>query len=236
MKELKTIRGETMLVDDQDYEKAKQYKWMINSSTGKSHVITWLKDANKPVSYKNLILGLGSKFTLYKNDNHLDLRRENIRVFDTRSECFSAIAKTYSKKTRFNIKQSIDRQRRARTSNPSGYIGIVYVGAYPLHPWISTLVHNQTHYYMGNYKSSKHAALAYDQKAIEIYGLESKRNFPNLTLEELTKRVSEIKADNRLFSSEVIPRNRQGKLMIFKTIEKNFPIPWCFLPQKEKNR
>ena len=48
MKELQTIHGETLLVDDEDYEKAKQYRW--KRQAGKQ-VITIIK--NVKVSYKN---------------------------------------------------------------------------------------------------------------------------------------------------------------------------------------
>ena len=59
MKELKTIHGETFLVED---------------------------GGHRGTTYKRLILGIESKMTLFKNDNPFDLRKENIVVYDTRSE------------------------------------------------------------------------------------------------------------------------------------------------------
>ena len=110
MKELLSIHGELMIVDEQDYEKAKQYRWLTISGSkgGRPQVYTYLKgEKRKAVSYKNLILGIKSKTTLFRNDNPFDLRRENIEIFDTRSEFISAIGKRYRKEhTGFDIKRA----------------------------------------------------------------------------------------------------------------------------------
>ena len=64
-KTLKTIQGKTILIDEKDYEKAKQYRWTIRTFKDNHKIITFFYD--KPnqrfvsVSYKKLILGIFQK-------------------------------------------------------------------------------------------------------------------------------------------------------------------------------
>ena len=215
MKELKTIHGETMLVDDEDYETAKEYRWIVNkdsSRDNKGQVFTMIKGKKK--SYKKLILGLNAVATLHKNDNRLDLRRENILAFDSRSECSRVIIKTYVRKNKpFNPKHS--KMVQSRTANKRIH-ETKYIGVYRIYnrfrPWVSSIVYNYKSIYLGSFGKDEHAALAYDQKALELYGVESRRNFPDLTYEDLTEKLDIIKADEDLFSFDNSSRQKQGKI------------------------
>jgi len=55
------------------------------------------------------------------------------------------------------------------------------------------------------------AALAYDQKAYELYGSDAKVNFPQLSLEEVKEKVSKLKEGSAKFTSDIHSRGRQGK-------------------------
>ena len=116
MQEIQTIHGETFLVDDEDYEKSKQYRWTVSIHKGRGQVVTTATYNGKhyhTITYKRLILGIEGKHTFYKNDNWLDLRKENILVFNTRSEGASAINTVYRNKTaEFNTKLSKASQGR----------------------------------------------------------------------------------------------------------------------------
>jgi len=214
-KGLKTFCGKTILYDEEDYEKAKQYRWTVNTWNGRSRVITnfWNreKNCNDWISYKELILGIKSKWTLYKNDNPFDLRRENIWVFDTRNECISVINKTFRKDTEFSINKSKSSQRSiVKRIKKTDYYGIAY-NPNVQRNWAATIVHNYKAYTLGNYTKAEYAAMAYDLKALELYGTKSRRNFPNLTMEELKEMLKEIKANDELFSCEVRSKSLQGK-------------------------
>ena len=204
MKELQTIRGITFLVDDEDYEKAKQYRWTINTS---GHVITTSTNGS---TYKQIILDTHGKFTLYKNKNPLDLRRDNILVFDTQKECTMVQNKMYKKKE-FDAELSLlSHCRTDRTRKKSEYIGISYMKT--LRSWLSKITYKGKKYNLGNFISAESAALAHDKKALELYGTNARRNFPNLTLEELTEKLNRIKAEDDFLSTDNFSRQIQGKI------------------------
>jgi len=227
-KELKTTCGKTILYDEEDYEKAKQYRWSLRTSNGRGHVVTSFYDREKQgvnsISYKKLILGIESKWTLYKNENPLDLRRENIMIFETQGECNTVLNQIYGNATGlrigqlrsraiagFNINQSIAAQRRIdKRRNPkTNYFGITYV-PHLARTWQATITHDRKYYSLGTFTKDEYAALAYDQKALEIYGPNAKRNFPDLTMEELTRKLAKIKPQEAMFSSENLSKKLQG--------------------------
>jgi hypothetical protein len=93
VKEIIIKNDKIIFVDDIDYNKAIQYQWIMSRKDKHGHVVTRIN--GKAISYKNLILGISTeKRTLFKNNNPLDLRKENIMVFDTVSEYVNALHKT----------------------------------------------------------------------------------------------------------------------------------------------
>ena len=66
-------------------------------------------------------------------------------------------------------------------------------------------------YYLDSFYNEDDAALAYDQKAIELYGLEAKRNFPELTVEELTQKLNIARAEKEFIKSDKMSKNSQGQ-------------------------
>jgi hypothetical protein len=234
-KKLKAISGETILIDYEYYEMTKQYKWSIkyDRSSNRRQVVVYAKrkglpngvpaeyDWNKGITYKKLILGLTGKFTLFKNDNPLDLRKENIMVFDDRSEFVSAIGKIYRKKNpEFNIKISKGSQGKRAFNKKAKfkYVGVRCDDLNIPHPWISIIIHNGKNYYLGSYTKEEYAALAYDKKALEIYGPDATVNFPDLTLEEITEKLEKIKAEDAIIFLDQLSKRHQGKL--FNNVEK----------------
>jgi hypothetical protein len=206
MKELKTIHGETMLVDDEDYEKAKQYRWRVSYAYGRGQVHT----STLPCfSYKKLILGLAGKMTLFKNDNPLDLRKENIMIFDTRSELSKVMNKTCKRKNEFSPKLSLARQKSNTSINKHTYLGVSFTGVNP-RPWRSIIKYDNKNHYLGCFSEKEHAAMAYDKKALEFHGQDSKRNFPHLSLEELTKELAKITKKDAIFFEDFISKLQQG--------------------------
>jgi hypothetical protein len=218
MKELKTIHGETIIVDDDDYEKAKQFRWRLHFyKKGKFQVETAPRaqdDLTKKISYKNLILGLESKITLFKNENPFDLRKENLLVFDSQGEFSKYNANNYyqnrSADDRFKeakSKQGKGRKRLGKTT----YLGAQYEPNKP-RPWKAKIVMKNQKYHLGSYTKDEHAAVAYDIKAIELYGIEAKRNFPHLSLEELCEQLALIKEKDTVDFQEHTSKCHQGLL------------------------
>ena len=215
MKELLTIQGETFLVDDEDYEKAKKYRWAKKTDRERFHIVTYETIEGfsyRGISYKRLILGIGSKMTLYKNDNPLDLRRENILVFDTRSEFISSIKSYRKKRTELNIKVSKAAQGKGgKSTKKTTYLGVRYE-INSLHKWTAFIKHNYKNYYLGCFVKEEYAALSYDKKALELYGEEAIRNFPHLSLEEIKEKLKEIKAEDDIIFYDKLSKRHQGRL------------------------
>lgn len=212
MKELKTIHGIPFFVDDEDYEKAKQYRWLIKNNNGRQHIITQLRDSEGKYHhhyFKTLILGLGGKYTLHKNDNPFDLRKENLAVFNTNAEYQKARFKVYKKQNRFSINLSKSSQGGRRNQKKHNYIGVTYDAKRP-HPWLGSIISNKTRYNLGSYTKEEYAAIAYDIKALELYGEDATRNFPHLTSEELIEKMEEIKAEDAIVFYDYYSKCIQG--------------------------
>jgi len=216
MKKIFTADGEPILIDNEDYKTAIQYKWTVKTSEPYRYVFTYVRRKGLPykrgVSYKKLILGLGSKMTLHKNMNPMDLRRENILAFDTRSEYISAMGKMYKiKRTELNFLVSKAAQGKGgKSTKKTTYIGVRYEPKNQ-HKWHSIIKHNRKNQYLGSYEKEEYAALAYDKRAIEIYGTDAIVNFPNLTLKEICKKMEKIKTEDAVIFYDYLSKRHQGK-------------------------
>lgn len=207
MKELKTIHGETIIVDDEDYEKAKQYRWTVVERDKKKSVVVSTKDYWGH-SYIRILFSTYRKIIHYKNGNHLDLRRENILVFNTYFELRKTLG--IEKPMRFNNK--ISKYQQGINNNPKKrrFIGMEYNPNNP-RPYFAFIRCNGENLYLGSFRKEEHAALAYDQKALEIYGADARLNFPILTKEEITEKLNKIKEEEDAFSTENWSRSGQGR-------------------------
>ena len=213
MKELKTIRGETMLVDDEDYETAKEYRWL---TIGKKspQVYTYLNGKErKAISYKRLILGINARMTSFKNGNPFDLRRKNIITFETVGDFIRFTGKFHREKViGYDVTASKAAQGKGKkTSGKTTYIGTRYHPQKP-HPWSSVIKYNLKNHYLGCFTEEEHAAWAYDKKAIEFYGEDATRNFPDLAYEELTEKLEKIKAEDAVLFHNYSAKRRQGQV------------------------
>jgi len=216
MKKIKIYNGETIIVDDEDYEAAKQYNWTIKNNGKYHYVYTYEKKGllhKKGVSYKKIILGMGLKMTLHKNMNPLDLRKENILVFNSRSEYVSAMIKMCRKKrTEFNFLVSKAAQGKGgKSTKKTTYIGVRYEPK-NAHKWISIIKYNRTNHYLGSYTKEEYAALAYDKGALEFFGPDAIVNFPGMTIKEITKKLNQIKAEDAVIFYDHLSKRHQGKI------------------------
>ena len=96
MKEVMTKTGEKFIVDDENYEKALEYKWLyMHRSMGAKFIVT--RVGKKYELYARVVLGSTAKYFVCANGNRLDLRKENIIECYTDSEHIKAI-NTFKKK------------------------------------------------------------------------------------------------------------------------------------------
>jgi hypothetical protein len=215
MKEITISNGRVKLVDDEDYETAIKYKWTVSHKGKNSYQVCTNSMVEgipyRGVSYKRLILGMEAKWTLFKNGNPLDLRRENITVFNTASEFISVISKKPKKKgNELNTAISKAAQGKTGSTKKTRYIGVRYEPKNP-HKWIGIIKHNWKNYYLGCFTKEEDAALAYDKKALELYGPDATVNFPHLTMKEINERLDQIREEDAVFSYDILSKRHQGR-------------------------
>ncbi len=151
MKEIKlTNSDKVVLVDDQDYEFLNQWKWHIDSvgyaarsgSKGAKASIRMHRQIMCPP--KGLIVD-------HKNGISLDNRKENLRV------CTRHQNQMNLKVPRFKNKAS-------------KYKGVSKEERGNARPWRAYIVFNDKQIWLGGHYTERDAAIAYNAKAIELYG------------------------------------------------------------------
>ena len=162
MKKIKLTQGKEALVDDEDCEMLMEHKWCAQQKGNDNFYVVRNspRDSNgkqKTIYMHRVITNVPKgKQVDHINGNTLDNRRENLRTC-TRSQ---------------------NQMNRGRTkNNKSGYKGIYYAKDKPrFKPWQAQIKHNKKTIYLGYYKTKEEAALAYNKKAIELFGEYAKLN------------------------------------------------------------
>ena len=92
-------------------------------------------------------------------------------------------AKQYYEKKQIEelrIRQSKAAQGISTSNKKHKYVGLHYFPNLQ-RPFVSTIRYNGKGFHLGSFRIEEHAAMAYDQKAMELFGPEARRNFPHLT-------------------------------------------------------
>src|SRR3990167_4082264 len=211
MKEITLTKGLVALVDDEDYERANQFKWHAHKIHNKMYA---MRNAHKregePTYLHQLILNLydGQRID-HENGNGLDDRKENLRV----------------------CTNSQNLQNRGKTrNNKSGYKGVCGKRK----KYSARLMNNGRVVHLGVFLTKIEAAKAYDNAAREHHGRFAKLNFPNIhdtsIIGSLTKRLKifiayeDIPADGAIlvFANSV----KEGKRVAFPILQSWFNTEW----------
>lgn len=146
------------LVDNEDYRTLSKHRWYIGSgpSLYAYTTVRLSNNKNKVIRMHTMIIGKApSGFeTDHINRNKLDNRKKNLR-FATRSQ----------------------NAQNAKLKSASGYTGVRWTEGRKK-PWQVTIKFNGKSVYCGSYKNKKEAAMAYDAKALELFGPYASLNFP----------------------------------------------------------
>lgn len=159
MKQIQLTQGQVALVDDEDYEWLKQWKWCASKghSTFYAHRKYYKNKKYHLVQMHRAILGIldeKTKLTDHINHNGLDNRRCNIRICTkSQNQC--------------NI--------RPYKNTSSKYKGVSFHKNSKR--WIAYIKYNHNYEYLGYYKEEKDAAKAYDSRARELFGEFAYLNF-----------------------------------------------------------
>ena len=154
------IKGKVVLIDDEDWNKVKGYRWTIDKQKNLYYVTAtlYINGNKETVRMHRVITGCNKGDGLivdHINHNTLDNRKTNLRVCDI------------AENTR-------NQQKHKNSLNP--YKGIKYSKRDK--KWIARIQYNKKRIYVGCNKDPIEAAKAYDRKAIELHGEFAYTNFP----------------------------------------------------------
>jgi len=158
MKLLKT-KNKEIILDDEDYKYLSNFKWKtIKKGNDWYAVIAKMKGRGKETTQIYLhefLIELDNQDCIgFKNKNTLDNRRENL----------FGVSKGYN----------LSRTRKRLTVNGkkpgSIYKGVTKRVKRGKLTWEVRIAKDKQAFYIGSYKTQKQAALAYNNKALELYG------------------------------------------------------------------
>lgn len=138
-----------VLVDDEDYQNVSQWKWCVSVRPPNVYALRTDKKAHRVIRMHRQILGIVDPkvITDHKDHNGLNNKRENLRVV---------------------TKYLNNTNQRNKGSASSKYVGVSFVKR--LNNWGACIVKNNTTFYIGTFKTETEAAIAYNQKAMELHG------------------------------------------------------------------
>lgn len=151
MIELKLRDGEVALVDDID-SWVVSHKWYLNQTSDNGAYVRCRK-----LGYLHRLIMRPPKHKVvdHINGNGLDNRRENLRI----------VTPKYN---------STNRPRNFGRKGPGSYKGVIW----QRNRWRAQIKNDGKCIYIGQFKSEVLAAIAYDKKAIELWGDHALPNFP----------------------------------------------------------
>lgn len=149
MKEIKLTQGKVALVDDEDFEFLNNHKWC--AAKGENTFYATRMEPGNPRTFilmHQQILGFPKEVD-HKDGDGLNNKRSNLRAC-TRSQNHM--------------------NRRPKIGCSSRFKGVSFNEKCRIHPWRVMIMVNYKRIYIGFYATEKEAALAYNQKAIELFG------------------------------------------------------------------
>ena len=165
-KEIESVGGEIVLVDDVDYEHLSQFNWYVEHGNREcSNVFRYQRFSTTRIPMPNEILGLMSNLEIkHKDGNGLNNRLSNLR-FAPRAlqNAFLGLRRKKTSKYKGVSKGALTKKKGQR--------------------WQATITKNGEARYLGYFGSEEEAARAYDAAARETWGDVARLNFPAIEVE-----------------------------------------------------
>ena len=150
MKEIELTYGKATQVDDDVYEELKIYNWYAVEGQSTWYAARWDSIACRPIYMHRQILSCKKKeIGDHKDGNGLNNQGDNLR------KCSG---------TQNNANQG------SHKGSTSKYRGVRHVPQCSRRPWISSIQCQGKWQVLGYFTTEFEAALAYNQKAIELFG------------------------------------------------------------------
>jgi hypothetical protein len=146
MKYIKLNCGYRAIVDNEDFEKLKKYKWVISGGINKRYAVFWKR--GKSFIMHRIISNTPKHLqTDHINNNGLDNRKLNLRM------------------ATFNQNQH---NRTKQRNNTTGYKGVVFLKKYK--KYIARIKYKGKSIYLGHYETARKAGLAYNKASLKYFG------------------------------------------------------------------
>lgn len=153
--------NETACIDDEDYEKVKGYKWVVDvRRRGRKYARASVKISKNKFSYvylHRLIMGFPKYLVDHKDGNGLNNTKDNLRI----ATC-----------------QENQRNQRMPSNNTTGYKGVHFYKAY--NKYSVSIRANKKQIFGGYFPTPIEAAKKYNEMAVLYHGEYAKLNkIPN---------------------------------------------------------
>ncbi len=159
-------QGKFTVVDAEDYERLSRHKWCA-AKNGENFYAHRYKDGTIVCMHREIMGAPKGVVCDHKNHDCLDNRKSNLRL------CTNA-QNQYNKK--------------AKKGCASRYKGVVRRGDYKR--WRARISFRGRRIHLGNFGDEIQAAMAYDDKAIELFGEFAYLNFPErIELRSLVRKI-----------------------------------------------
>lgn len=146
-------QGRFALVDEDDYERASQYKWSYHKSDGYAVRMEGTPGGRRMVQLHRFILGADDPIVDHVSGSTLDCRKSNLR----------------------GASASKNQRNKGKRNNTSGYKGVSWNTEKSKYSVEIQVDGKTTH--LGYYDDAKEAARAYDAEAKKLHGDFARLNF-----------------------------------------------------------
>lgn len=153
----KYVDGKNLLVSDEDYNWVSKYLWSVNKN---GYAVRSVKTSDgkwsKLYAHREILNAPTGLFVDHIDGNKLNNQRDNLRL------CTSK-----------------DNQRNSKSANGSSskYKGVCWDKS--RRKWLANITVDRKSIYIGRFKTEEEAALAYNEKAIELFGEFARLNIIN---------------------------------------------------------
>ena len=158
MKEIPLTQGKVALVDDEDYNELSKFKWHAHLCSGHWYAVRRARESHnlKTILMHRSIMNAPTGLMVdHKNGDGLDNQRSNMRLAT-------------------NSQNAANSKKVGNTR--SIYRGVTRIGKQVF--WTASIKVNGDSMYLGRFQYERDAALAYDEKAFEVFGEFARLNFP----------------------------------------------------------
>lgn len=155
MREIQLTQGKFTIVDDEDYEKLKDFKWWYSKIGYAVHTeyISLTQGSNKIYMHRLILETPLNMCCDHINGNRLDNRKCNLRIV---------------------TKQQNQWNRSSTGKGSSKHKGVYF--SKQKNKWLSKIQKDFKEYHIGFFATENEAVIAYNKKAVELFGEYAKLN------------------------------------------------------------